>query len=106
MPTKTKNNDQKQKAPMTAKQMSEEHDSLGYVYLDGETFMKALHDPPRPVPYTLADIQLHIDQFLKEGAQPEWVFKEFLQQFDYREWLIILNHTLIKASEKKKAAAK
>jgi hypothetical protein len=102
MPTKIKNNDQKQNAGMATKQTSEQ---LGYVYLDGETFMKALHDPPRPVPYTLADIQLHIDQFLKEGAQPEWVFKEFLQQFDHREWLIILNHTLIKASEKKKAAA-
>jgi len=105
MPTKTKNNDQKQKAPTAAKQTPEEHDSLGYVYLDGETFMKALHDPPRPVPYTIGDIQLHIDQFLKEGAEPEWVFKEFLQRFDHREWLIILNHTLIKASEKKKAAA-
>jgi hypothetical protein len=106
MPTKIKNEDHKQKVPMAVKQTAEEHDSLGYVYLDGETFLKALHDPPRPVPYTLADIQLHIDQFLKEGAEPEWVFKEFLQQFDHREWLIILNHTLIKASEKKKAAAK
>jgi hypothetical protein len=106
MPTKIENEDQKQNARRAAKQTPEEHDSLGYVYLDGETFMNALHDPPRPVPYTLADIQLHIDQFLKEGAEPEWVFKEFLQQFDHREWLIILNHTLIKVSEKKKAAAK
>jgi hypothetical protein len=106
MPTKIKNEDQKQKAPMAAKQTPEEHDSLGYVYLDGETFMKALHDPPRPVPYTLADIQFHIDQFIKDGAEPEWVFKEFIQLFDHREWLIILNHILIKASEKKKAAAK
>ena len=106
MPTKIKNEDQRLKAPMAAKQNPEEHDSLGYVYLAGETFMKALHDPPRPVPYTLADIQLHIDQFLKEGAEPEWVFKEFIQQFDHREWLIILNHTLVKASEKKKVAAK
>ncbi len=106
MPTKTKNEDQKRNARMAAKQSPKQHDSLGYIYLDGETFMNALHDPPRPVPYTLADIQFHIDQFLKEGAEPEWVFKEFIQQFDHREWLIILNHTLIKASEKKKAAAK
>ena len=106
MPTKTKNEDQKRNARMAAKQSPKQHDSLGYIYLDGETFMNALHDPPRPVPYTLADIQFHIDQFLKEGAEPEWVFKEFIQRFDHREWLIILNHTLIKASEKKKAAAK
>ena len=85
-----------------AKDSSEAAAMLGLMYLDGEDFMKAIHDPERhrSLPYTLADIQHQIDSF---SMEPEQLF-EMYAGMDHREWMTIVNRTINEATKKKKAA--
>ena len=88
------------------KDSSEAAAILGLVYLDDEDFINAVHDPERhrSLPYTLADIQFQMDTLL-EHMPPEQLFDVFARIMQ-REWMTILNHSILKAVEKKQLAAK
>jgi hypothetical protein len=79
---------------------------LGHTYLNSEDFNKSINHPEnhRPLPYTLGDIQFQIKQSLDKGVDPKALFEIYQQTISHDEWLVILNHTILKAVEEKKKA--
>jgi len=57
------------------------------------------------LPYILADIQHQIEKWLDDGYDPGQLFHTVYTQFDKREWLTIVNYTIVRTIEKEESRA-